>query len=239
MPTSRLTLDTADGPMPAYQATPAGPARGGVVVIQEAFGVNEHIEDVCRRFADAGWAAVAPALFHRKGSPTVPYDDIPAVMPLMGELTAEGIAIDVDAAFAQLATLGYGPQRVAIVGFCMGGSVSFATAVRRAVGAATTFYGGGIAQGRFGYPTQLAVGAELKTPWLGLYGDLDKGIPSEDVEKLRACVANAKVPAEIVRYGDADHGFHCDDRPAVFNPVAAADGWARTLAWFDAHVAVS
>jgi len=79
----------------------------------------------------------------------------------------------------------------------------------------------------------------LQTPWLGLYGDLDKGIPVEEVEQLRDAVAQAKVPAEIVRYDDADHGFHCNDRPAVFNPAAAADGWARTLDWFERYVAAS
>jgi carboxymethylenebutenolidase len=238
MPTTEVTLDTPDGPMPAYQATPdAGGARGGVVVIQEAFGVTEHIKDVARRFAAAGWAAVAPDLFHRDGSPVVAYDDIPSVMPLLGRLSAEGIAADVDAALAQLATLGFGPERSAIVGFCMGGSVVFGTAVRRSLGAAATFYGGGIAQGRFGLPNQLEVGADLQTPWLGLYGDLDQGIPVDEVERLRQVVAEAKVPAEVVRYPDADHGFHCNDRPAVFNQAAAADGWARTLAWFDAHVA--
>jgi carboxymethylenebutenolidase len=236
MPATTVTLETPDGPMPAYQATPQGAARGGVVVIQEAFGVTEHIEEVCRRFAAAGWSAVAPALFHRQGSPALSYDDRERLMPLMGKLSAEGIDLDVDAALAHLASLGFGAQRCAIVGFCMGGTVSFFTAHRLALGAASTFYGGGIAQGRFGYPTQLEVASELKTPWLGLYGDLDKGIPVDDVERLRAGAADAEVPTEVVRYAAADHGFHCDDRPAVFNRDAAADAWQRTLAWFDRHV---
>src|ERR1700722_19630312 len=169
MPATKVNLDTADGSMPTYQATPEGTARGGGVVIQEAFGGTEHIEEVARRFADAGWAAVAPDLFHRQGSPVLAYDDLAAVMPLLGEITAEGIAQDVDAAFGHLELLGFGPPRAAIVGFCMGGSVSFATAVRRPLGAAVTFYGGGIGQGRFGYSAQLEEGGELQTPWLGLY----------------------------------------------------------------------
>lgn len=121
----------------------------------------------------------------------------------------------------------------------MGGSVTFGTAVRRRLGAAVTFYGGGIAQGRFGLPTQLEAGDQLQTPWLGLYGDLDQGIPVDDVEKLREVVAQAQVPAEIVRYADADHGFHCNDRPAVFHPAAAADAWARMLAWFERYIPVA
>lgn len=104
MPATEASLDTPDGPMPIYQATPEGPARGGVVVIQEAFGVTDHIKDVTRRLADAGWAAVAPALFHRKGSPALTYDDFSLVMPLVSELTGEGIATDVDAVLAHLDT---------------------------------------------------------------------------------------------------------------------------------------
>jgi carboxymethylenebutenolidase len=76
----------------------------------------------------------------------------------------------------------------------------------------------------------------LSTPWLGLYGDLDQGISTDEVESLRSAAATARVDTEVVRYPDADHGFHCDDRPAVFNPAAAADGWQRTLAWFEAHI---
>jgi carboxymethylenebutenolidase len=225
MPTSQVILDTPDGEMPTYTATPEGPSRGGVVVIQEAFG------------AAAGWSAVAPALFHRQGSPAAAYDEMAAVRPLMMALTAEGISMDVDAAFGYLASLGFPPPCCAIVGFCMGGSVTFMTAVRLSVGAAATFYGGGIAEGRFGYPPELDVAAELQTPWIGLYGDLDKGIPSDDVEKLRKITAGAKVPTQVVRYADADHGFHCDDRPSVFHEEAAADAWGKALAWFDRYVA--
>ena len=81
-----------------------------------------------------------------------------------------------------------------------------------------TFYGGGVAEGRFGLPSLIAQAPALQTPWLGLYGDIDQGIPVADVEQLQAATAAAKVPTENVRYPDADHGFNCNDRPAVFNP---------------------
>jgi carboxymethylenebutenolidase len=224
---------------PLTSITPEGPVRGGVVVIQEAFGVTGHIVDVCRRFADAGYHAVAPHLFHRSGDPVLEYDDMTSAMSLIGELTAEHIDEDVDGAVAALSAASIDPRNTAIVGFCMGGTVAFHTAARLELGAAVSFYGGGVAKGRFGYPSQLDVAGQLRTPWLGLFGDRDKGIPTEDVEELRDAVAHAPVDTEIVRYAEAEHGFHCDDRPAVFNEAAARDGWARTLQWFGAHVDVA
>ncbi|MFD7007442.1 dienelactone hydrolase family protein [Rhodococcus jostii] len=224
---------------PLTSITPEGPVRGGVVVIQEAFGVTGHIVDVCRRFADAGYHAVAPHLFHRSGDPVLEYDDMTSAMSLIGELTAAHIDEDVDGAVAALSAASIDPRNTAIVGFCMGGTVAFHTAVRLELGAAVSFYGGGVAKGRFGYPSQLDVAGQLRTPWLGLFGDRDKGIPTEDVEELRDAVAHAPVDTEIVRYAEAEHGFHCDDRPAVFNEAAARDGWARTLQWFGAHVDVA
>lgn len=239
MATSELSLDTPDGAMPAFEASPEGEVRGGVVVVQEAFGVTTHIEEICRRLASAGWLAVAPALFHRQGSPVLDYGQFDRVMPVMRELTAEGITDDLDAAFDHLDGEGFPSARTGIVGFCMGGSVALVAGVQRAIGAAVTYYGGGLQEGRFGFPPLVDVAPDLKSPWLGHFGDLDKGIPVDQVEALRAAAATASVPTEVVRYGDADHGFNCDDRPAVFNPAAAADAWARTLAWLDAHVSNS
>ncbi|HEY3811445.1 MAG TPA: dienelactone hydrolase family protein [Acidimicrobiales bacterium] len=237
MPTSGVVLDTPDGPMPTYAAEPDGPAKGGIVVVQEAFGVTHHIEQIAARLGEAGWHAVAPALFHRQGSAVLAYDDLAAVMPVMQQLTAAGIDTDMQAAFEHLEKAGSPPPRQGVVGFCMGGSVVFHTACDHALGAAVTFYGGGIREGRFGYPAQLERARQLRTPWLGLYGDVDKGIPPEQVEELRSAAAAAPVPTEVVRYADADHGFNCNDRPAVYNPAAAGDAWARTLAWFDTYLA--
>ncbi|CCQ13935.1 putative carboxymethylenebutenolidase [Rhodococcus sp. AW25M09] len=223
---------------PLTVAAPDGEARGGVIVIQEAFGVTEHIVDVCNRVAAAGWVAVAPHLFHRQeGIGVLPYSDMDSAMAAIGELKADEVDSDVDAAASALAELGLEPSSIAVVGFCMGGTVAFHTAVRRQLGAAATFYGGGITQGRFGYPAMASVGDALQTPWHGFFGDLDEGIPFEEVETLREITATAPVDTEITRYANGKHGFHCDDRPAVFDADAAADAWADTLAWFDAHVA--
>lgn len=226
-----VTLSTPDGEMAVYDAEPAGAARAAVIVVQEAFGVNDHIEDVTRRFSDAGYRAVAPHLFYRSGDPRLGYDDIGQVMPHMQKLSADGIYGDLDASLAYLAAAGFEPGRVGIVGFCMGGTVAFFAARNYPLGAAVTFYGGGVAAGRFGFPTQIEVAGELQAPWLGLYGDLDKGIPVADVEQLRTAIDAAPVPTEIVRYAAADHGFHCDARPS-YHDESAADAWRRTLEWF-------
>ena len=227
------TLATADGPMELYEAAPDGDAVAALIVIQEAFGVNEHIRDVTRRFADAGYHAVAPALFHRAGGGEAPYGDMDAVMKLFSGVNDDGLLMDVDATLAHLADAGFSAERTAIVGFCMGGRVTFLVAARRALGAAVGFYGGGIVEpGRLPFPALIDDVPTMKTPWLGLFGDLDAGIPVEHVERLRATLdAVAPVDHEIVRYADAKHGFHCDARPDAFNAEAAADGWARTLQW--------
>lgn len=231
------TAITPDGEMPLHTAGDPGAARGAVVVIQEAFGVTSHIERCTERIADAGYYAVAPALFHRIGSPVFAYDNFEPVAPAMKSLTADGIRADLAATSSHLEWLGFTPASTGIVGFCMGGSVALAAATTGAFGAAVTFYGGGVLEGRFGFPPLVELARDLACPWLGCYGDLDQGIPVEQVEALRAAVAATGQPTELVRYADAAHGFNCDDRPSAFNAGAAADAWARMLAFFSEHLA--
>jgi len=220
-----------------YEAAPEGQARGGVIVIQEAFGVNEHIEDVTRRFAAAGYHAVSPALYHRQGDPTFEYGQFDKLLEVMAQLSDETILADLDAARERLHERGFSDPNIGAVGFCMGGRASFLLAVNRAIGASVGFYGGGIVTERAPqFPALIGRVGELKTPWLGLFGDDDGSIPVPDVERLReALAANAPVDTEIVRYAGAKHGFHCDRRPD-YKEDAAKDGWDRTLRWFDAHI---
>jgi carboxymethylenebutenolidase len=231
-----MELTTPDGPMPVFEARPDD-ARGAVIVIQEAFGVNDHIEDVTRRWAAAGYHAVAPHLFHRAGGGTAPYDDFSKVMELFAGLDDEGILRDVDTTVSYLNGEAWPSSRIGIVGFCMGGRVTFLVAARRELGAAVTFYGGGIVTARFPqFPPLIDEAKSLKTPWLGLFGDLDESIPVADVERIRNEAATARIDTDVVRYPEAGHGFHCDMRPNHYNQAAAADGWDRTLAWFAKHL---
>lgn len=229
-----LDLDIVATPLTVHQ--PSGPARGGVIVLQEAFGVNEHIDDVCRRIADAGWLAVSPHLYHRSGDPSFGYDiDFSVIGEHMGALNAAGISADLAVARQFMIDAGVEPSSIGIVGFCMGGTIAMATACTADVAAAVTFYGGGVASGRFGYESLIDLAPSLQAPWLGLYGDLDTGIPVDDVETLRHAAALVDVPTEIVRYRDAGHGFNCDRR-ASYHAESATDAWQRMLAWFDEHL---
>lgn len=235
--TGDIVLETADGPMRTYEATPTGAARGAIVVVQEAFGVNAHIEDVTRRFAAAGYHAIAPDLFHRGGGGTAEYGDFETVLKLFGSVAGDdALLTDVDAAVDHLRVAGFANAGIGAVGFCFGGRVSFLVALRRAIGAAVGFYGGGIVTARFPqFPPLVGEAASVQTPWLGLFGDDDASITVEDVERLRTALVAAPVETEIVRYPGAEHGFHCDAR-AAYHPDAAADAWARTLDWFARHL---
>jgi carboxymethylenebutenolidase len=223
-------------PAPLFDASVGGPANGAVVLVQEAFGVNDHIKDVAQRLAAEGYHTVAPHLFHRTGDPVIPYEDFDSVMPHMKALSAEGITSDLDDAYAHLAEHGFSADRIGIVGFCMGGTVALVAGAQRALGAAVSFYGGGVLEGRFGFPSLVELAPQLQTPWLGCYGDLDQGIAVEQVEQLRAAAARAPVDTELARYPDAGHGFHCDARSA-YHEASARDAWGRTLEWLDRHLA--
>jgi carboxymethylenebutenolidase len=235
MPT--VNVATPDGRLPLYDSRPAGDARAALIVIQEAFGVTGHIREVADRFAAEGYRAVAPHLFYRTGDPELPYDDFQQVMPHMQALTAAGITDDLTATLGFLGDAGFPAAKVGIVGFCMGGTVALIAATRFDLGGAVTFYGGGVAEGRFGAPPLLDIAPDLRCPWLGLFGDKDQSIPVEQVEALRQAAEKAPVPTEVVRYPDAGHGFHCDERPANYHEQSAKDAWRRTLDWLGRHLA--
>jgi carboxymethylenebutenolidase len=235
------TVPTADGPMRLHDALPAAPATAGVVVIHQAFGVDPYIEGVCRDLAGAGFRAVAPHLFHRTGDPALAYDDIDTVLAHVGRLTRAGLEADVDAALGHLVGTGLELSQLGVLGFGnMGGTTPFLTAIRRPIGAAVTFYGAGIVEGRFGFsvPALVELAADLQAPWLGLYADDDHGISPDRVEALRAAAARAAVPTEVVRYAGVGHEFHCPARPS-YDASAAADAWARARRWLETYLVTS
>ncbi len=232
-----IALDTADGAMELYEAVPEGTPRGAVIVIQEAFGVNDHMQDVTRRCAAAGYHAVAPALFHRCRRRHCALRRLRPGHAALCRCDRRRNPRRRRRDIAYLEGVGFAPARIGIVGFCFGGRVTFLVAARRALGAAVGFYGGGIAAaGGLPFPPLIEESATLQTPWLGLFGDLDGGISIESVEALRTALETAPVDAAVVRYPDAEHGFHCDAR-ASYHAESAADGWRRTLEWFDTHLA--
>jgi len=211
-------------------------APRALIVIQEAFGVNGHIRDVADRFAGQGYYVVAPELFHRTGSPEVAYDNFDAAREHMGALNKDDIETDLRNAAAYLNEQGYPTSSIGIVGYCMGGTVTFFAATLGIVGAAAAYYGSGLRAGRFGFDGQIAMAPLIICPVIGFYGDLDASIPVEEVEELRTALAATNQPTDVVRYADAHHGFHCDGRPAVYGAEAAADAYQRTLTFFAEHL---
>jgi len=198
-----VTLGEGAGAFPGVAAGPAGAPAGGVVVLQEAFGLTGHIRSICGRLAEAGYLAVAPALFHRQGAPVLGYDEFARAQPLMARLRAEEIMSDVTAALGYLRRQGLAPGRCAAVGFCMGGSVAFIMATELELGAAVSFYGGGVAEGRFGFPALAEAAPSLRVPWLGLYGDKDHTIPVPHRSRPRSSGTRTRVTASTATTGAA------------------------------------
>ena len=213
--TAWTTVQTADGPMKAYVARPQEGADRAVVVLQEAFGVNEHMQDVAQRLAREGYLALAPQLFHRTGTDVVAYDDHPQAMALIGALGPEQIVADVQGALDHLRLVeGTGPARTAVVGFCFGGRAAFTAATALpGLGAVAVFYGPGIVRGPH---SVLHRAGEVTAPVLMHVGAEDPTIPAADVAAIEAAM------------GDA--------RPQMYRPVAAEAAWASTREFLEHHL---
>jgi carboxymethylenebutenolidase len=227
--------------MPVFQASPAegsAPTRG-VIVVQDAFGVTGYLEGVAADLAEAGWCALAPSLYHRDGSPVVPFDQFPQAERYLQALTGPGLLSDLDACLDHLASLGIPAPRSAVIGFCMGGTVAFFAATERPIGAAVTFYGQAAKSGWDGVDPAVDRVASLQAPWLGLFGEADPVVPMADVDRLRAALDEASVPTELITYPDAGHAFHRFPTPSTFHPQAASHSWRACTEWLDRYVPVS
>lgn len=230
-----VKIPVKDGEVPAYRAMPAGgKSLPTVLVVQEIFGVHEHLKDVCRRFARQGYLAIAPELYARQGDPSKYSDWKQLFAEVVSQVPDAQVMSDLDATVAWAGKTGSGDvARVGVTGFCWGGRIVWLYAAHSTtLKAGVAWYGRLAGQSSPLQPTYpLDVVAELKAPVLGLYGGQDQGIPLADVEKMRAALAAAKNPSEIVVYPDAGHGFNADYRPS-YDAEAAKDGWRRCLEWF-------
>lgn len=237
--TETVNLSVSDGTsMGAFIARPEGDAKGpGILVFQEAFGVNAHIRDICTRLAGEGFIALAPELYHR----TAPgfegrYDDFNSIMPHMKALTEAGVEADIRAAHKALAAeprLDRG--RIVSIGFCMGGRMSFLADALLPLRASVSFYGGGIAPNPMVGPGLLDRAKDLHAPILLFWGGLDKHIGPEQHRAVVDALRAAQKTYVNVEISDADHGFNCDVR-ASYNPVAAKHAWGLTLAFLKTYL---
>ena len=224
-----VDLKVDDGTqMRAWVSQPTGqPPKRGLLVFQEAFGVNPHIRDVTERFAEAGFLAISPELFHRtapgfEGS----YTDFPGVTPHLQAISEKGLDADVLAAFGWLERAGLAGN-VAAVGYCLGGRVSFVANSALPLKAAASYYGGRI-------PPLLGRAPRLSGPMLFFWGGVDHHIPETERQAVTQSVSGASKPFVDVTFSEADHGFFNDARSS-YHPAAAAQAWALTHAFFDTY----
>jgi carboxymethylenebutenolidase len=233
-----VQIPVSDGQIPAYYARPDAKGRFPVVlVIQEIFGLHEHIQDVCRRFAKAGFFAVAPALYSRQGDPSK-LADIPTIIKEIVSKVPDGeVASDLDATVAWAKKDKHADAvRLGVTGFCWGGRQTWLYTIHNPhVKAAVAWYGPVAGNTDELHPkTVRDLVKEVRVPVLGLYGAADQGIAVADVEKLRDALKAEHKHCEFVIYPDTPHGFNADYRPS-YRPEAAKDGWKRAVAWFESH----
>jgi carboxymethylenebutenolidase len=232
-----VKIATADGSIPAYRAMPA---QGGpfptVLVVQEIFGVHEHIKDICRRLAKAGYFAIAPELYARQGNPAEIKDTQELVQKIVVKVPTDEVMSDLDAAVAYAKSSGKADTaKLAVTGFCWGGWATWMYSAHNPnLKAAVAWYGSDRKPTELTPKNPIDIAADVKCPVLALYGGSDQSIPQETIEKRQAACKAAGKACESKVYPDTPHGFNADYRPS-YRAEAAKDGWARMLAWFKDH----
>lgn len=229
------TINTQGENMPAWYARPkqaSGPLPV-VLVVQEIFGVHEHIRDICRRLAAEGYLAVAPELYFRQGDPSE-YSDINQLLSeLVSKVPDAQVLADLDHVANWAAKHGGDMRNMAITGFCWGGRIVWLYAAHNPqLKAGVAWYGrltGEKTMKQPNHPIDIAV--NLNAPVLGLYGAKDDGIPLTSIDSMRQALHAANATAEIIVYPEAGHAFNADYRPS-YHEESAKDGWQRMLAWF-------
>jgi carboxymethylenebutenolidase len=235
--TEWATTQTPDGEMRVYVARPEGSqALPGVIVIQEIFGVNDHIQDVTRRFAEQGFVAAAPEIFHRFEEKEAPYSDVQKGFALRQRLSDDQVMDDVNATYNLLNSRSdVARGQVGIVGFCYGGRVAYLAVTRNPnIKAAASYYGGGIAADAADAPVNAT--SKIQSPIILFFGEKDQSIPMEQVRKIEDALKREGKQYEIHTYPEAGHGFHCDQR-ASYNEEAAKDAFPKAVNWFKKHLA--
>lgn len=229
------SVPTQGDNMPAFFARPrqAEEPLPVILVVQEIFGVHEHIRDICRRLAQAGYLAVAPELYFRQGDAS-DYDDIPTLLKeLVSKVPDSQVLADLDHVANWAARHGGDMRNMAVTGFCWGGRISWLYAAHNPqLKAAVAWYGKLVGEKTLKHPKHpVDIAVNLNAPVLGLYGGQDDGIPQETVDTMRQAVRAANAKAEIIVYPDAGHAFNADYRPS-YHAESAQDGWQRMLAFF-------
>jgi carboxymethylenebutenolidase len=232
-----VTIPVSDGQIPAYRAQPIGKTNlPTILVVQEIFGVHEHIKDLCRRLAKVGYLAIAPALYARQGDPAK-VESIPVLMEtIVSKVPDEEVMSDLDATVTWAAANNGNINKLAVTGFCWGGRQTWLYCAHSSqVKCGAAWYGPLNSKSPPLQPrSPIEIAAELKAPVLGQYGGLDQGITADHVASMIKALTAAPAPAnmsELIVYPDAQHGFNADYRPS-YNKSDAQIAWQRMLAWF-------
>ena len=229
-----VRIPTASGEIPAYRAMPTGNGPFPLIlVVQEIFGVHEHIKDVCRRLAKLGHMAVAPELYFRQGNVGAMGDMQAIVRDVVSKVSDPQVMSDLDAAVAWAKGTGRADaSKLAITGFCWGGRITWLYAAHNPeVKAGVAWYGRLVGDKTATTPSHpVDVASELKAPVLGLYGAADTGIPVATIDQMKAACQAAGKTCEFQVYPDTPHAFHADYRPS-YREGPAKDGWAKAVAW--------
>jgi carboxymethylenebutenolidase len=224
-----------DGEIPAYRALPeTGGPFPVILVVQEIFGVHEHIKDICRRLAKLGYLAVAPELYARQGDVSKITNFQEIFSKVVSKVPDKQVMSDLDAAVAWAKATGKGDvAKLGVTGFCWGGRIVWLYSAHNPnVKAGVAWYGRLVGEPDELHPKHpIDVISAIQSPILGLYGEADQGIPVASVEKMRAALKEAGKKAEIVLYPDTPHAFFADYRPS-YRKDTAEDGWKRMLEWF-------
>jgi carboxymethylenebutenolidase len=240
MPASWVDMNVGGQTMEGYLTQPEAQGRyPAVIIIQEIWGVNSHIQSVTERLPSLGYVGLAPALFHREGRMTLGlHEEMNTALARLGQCNDADIIADVKAAVDYLKAQPFvQADRIGIVGFCFGGRVAYQAACNIPdLKASVVFYGGRILQPLGGGgQSPLEQTSKINAPVLGLFGEEDQNPTPADVAKIEAELKKHGKTYEFHMYPGSGHGFHCDARPS-YRPEAARDAWGKTVAWFDKHL---
>jgi carboxymethylenebutenolidase len=232
-----VKIPTKNGEIPAYRAVPTrGASFPTVLVVQEIFGVHEHIKDICRRLAKIGYLAIAPEMYARQGDVSKMKDINEIFQKVVMKVPDEQVMSDLDSTVAWAKKNSGDTSKLAITGFCWGGRIVWLYAAHNPNLKAGVAWYGRLA----GTPDELHpknpidVARDLKAPVLGLYGGADQGIPADTIEQMRKALKDAGKTAEIKVYPEMPHGFYADYRPS-YRKEPAQDAWKQLVEWFKNH----
>jgi carboxymethylenebutenolidase len=234
------TVSTDSGVMEIYLAEEDNKLKKPVIIVfQEAFGVNDHIQDICHRLAKEGYLVVAPELFHRFGQNiTIDYSDRHSVMPLLSRITSDHLKEDIISTFHFIESLHTADTtRIASIGFCMGGYTSVLASMTLNLRTAISFYGAGLVHQRedIGFKPLITEFEEVKCPLLFFFGADDPSIPMEEIENIEQELHSHGKEFDYHIFENSNHGFFCDQRKS-YNRGAAQKAWDITLKWLDENL---